>query len=86
MSRALAIGCDTRPRMDFRCRADHAFPLTRREHAPPDQANVRELCMRIAIRFAKSDPTPLDIAEAFPMSRASAYRYLRALRDAKGQP
>lgn len=44
-----------------------------------------ELAMRIALRFAKATPTASQIAAEFPMSRATAYRWVRRLKDAKGE-
>lgn len=44
-----------------------------------------ELAMRLALRFAKSTPTAAQLAAEFPMSRATAYRWVRRLKDAKGE-
>lgn len=72
-----------RPR---RRRPPRTFAWGSRAEAAPLTERATELAMRIAFRFADSDPTPEQLAAEFPMSRASAYRYLRMLRDAKGQP
>ena len=44
-----------------------------------------ELAMRLALRFAKETPTAAKLAAEFPMTRATAYRWVRRLKDAKGE-
>lgn len=87
MSGHLAVGADTRPRTDFLRHAEAADAwgavYERRERFP---GSVRELAMRVAIRFANSEPTAFEIAKEFSLSRATAYRYWLALRAAKGRP
>lgn len=52
-----------------------------------DRLCQRELGMRIALHYAgRPTPTVRELAKAFPMSRATAYRWRRALMDARGEP
>ena len=42
-------------------------------------------CMRLALKYTHRTPSPAELMEAFGMSRASAYRYVAAIREAKGE-
>ena len=57
-----------------------------RKDAPPDISRPVSLAMRIGLRYAnRPTPTAEQLALEYPMSRATAYRYVRALKDAKGE-
>ena len=45
-----------------------------------------ETAFRIAFRYGMKLPTVLQLQRDFGMSRPTAYRWLRAMRDAKGEP
>lgn len=52
----------------------------------PDQFSTTMLvCMRIAMRYVHRTPTPEELQAAYGMSRATAYRYVAAIREAKGE-
>lgn len=52
-----------------------------------DGPEQREFAMRIALAFhGKPIPTVRQLVALFPMHRSTAYRWLRALRAARGEP
>lgn len=46
---------------------------------------ARSLAMRIALRWHDRTPTVAEVRRAFGLSRATAYRYLADLKQAKGE-
>lgn len=45
-----------------------------------------ELAFRVAVKYAHRLPTPDELIAEFGMSRATAYRWVRAMKNARGIP
>jgi len=58
------------------------------ETCPPHDSvtNTLVVAMRIAQKYAHRIPTPGELRSDHGMSRATAYRWIKAFRDAKGLP
>ena len=53
---------------------------------PPNSTAVGVLqALRIALRYQHRTPTVPELIEAYGMSRATAYRWIAAFKQAKGQ-
>jgi hypothetical protein len=60
----------------------------RGETCPPSDSATTTLvvAMRIAQKYIHRVPTPGELRSDHGMSRATAYRWIKAFRDAKGLP
>lgn len=45
-----------------------------------------ELAFRLAGEFPNRVPTPVELIDRYGMHRATAYRWVRAMKDARGIP
>lgn len=59
---------------------------TYRQYAadPSGHFNI-EQCMRIVLRYATRTPTTAELMRDHGMSRSTAYRWVRAMKAAKGE-
>jgi hypothetical protein len=63
------------------------FTYTRDARANPNSANIRILtACRIARRYRDRIPAAKQLMNDFGMSRATAYRWIAALQQARGEP
>jgi hypothetical protein len=56
-------------------------------HSPPTSAANQRIytAMAIALRFARRTPTVSDLEKNFGMHRSTAYRWIGAIKAAKGE-
>lgn len=55
------------------------------QHRPSSASVALFSAIQLAIRFVHRTPTVRDLREDFGMSRATAYRWLAAIKAAKGE-
>jgi len=61
---------------------------TVQSHAEPFGSSLVmiELAFRVASRYPNALPSPSELMAEFGMSRATAYRWVRAMKNARGIP
>lgn len=55
------------------------------QHERQSMVSVAEFAMRIALAYPHRAPEPNELRERYGMSRATAFRWVRAFKNAKGQ-
>ena len=62
-----------------------AEPWTVEHGGPRDECPPRiEMAFRIATRWPSRAPKPKELMDAYGMHRATAYRWIKALNEARG--